>query len=318
MLEILEHVELTPAIAERCRQLKQNGYLLALDDVVLLTTAQLPLLDSIAYVKFHVSEIAESMLSDLVREVRGHGVRTVAEKVETEAQYERCRSIGFDFFQGYFFARPTILTGRVVQPSKILLVKLLRLLAEDADIDALEQAFKEAPDLTLRLLKTASSVGMQQVRTVRSLRNAILLVGRAQIGRILQIMLFAGHYGADFTSDPLVQTAAIRGRLMENLAEASGLGGLRGEAFMVGILSLANSVFGQSMIELLQALNLDESLQKALLHRQGPLGALLTLVEASERIEGPDFAAVSAAMPNGDAMEFNRMQIEAMGWARSL
>lgn len=318
VLEILEHVELTPPIIARCRQLKEDGFLLALDDVVRLTDQQRSLFDCIAYLKIDIADMAQSTVRELVDLGHAHGVAVLAEKVETEAQFTLCHALGVDFFQGYFFARPTILSGRAVRPSKILLVNLLRLLAVDADIDVLERALKEAPDLTVRLLRMANSCAMQPMHKVSSLRSAILVLGREQIGRIVQIMLFVGHVGADINSDPLIQTAAIRGRLMEHLAEAHGLSALRGEAFMVGILSLAGVVFGQSMIQLLKMLNLDDALEEALLHRQGPLGRLLVLVEASEKPDSDDLVAALAELSGASMAAFNRMQLEAMEWANSL
>ncbi|HTH99719.1 MAG TPA: EAL domain-containing protein [Acidisoma sp.] len=318
VLEILEDVELTPSLIERCRQLKEDGYFLALDDVVRLTKEQLSLFDCLAYLKIDITGMAEPTVRDFVALGHAHGLAVLAEKVETEAQFSFCHTLGIDFFQGYFFARPTILTGRAVRPSKILLVNLLRLLEADADIEALERALKEAPDLTVRLLRMANSCAMQQTRKVSSLRTAILLLGREQIGRLVQVMLFVGHVGVDISSDPLVQTAAIRGRLMEHLAEAHGLNALRGQAFMVGILSLADSVFGQSMIQLVKMLNLDDALADALLHRQGPLGRLLILVEASEQPDGVDLAAALAELSSASLAAFNRMQLDAMRWASSL
>ena len=318
VLEILEHVILTPTIIARCRQLKEDGFLLALDDVASLTDEQRSLFDCLAYLKIDITDMAETAVRDFVRLGHAHGLDVLAEKVETEAQFSFCHALGVDFFQGYFFARPTILTGRAVRPSKILLVNLLHLLAADADIDMLERALKKAPDLTVRLLRMANSVALQQMRKVSSLRNAIMVLGREQIRRIVQIMLLVEHVETDIGSDPLIQTAAIRGRLMERLAETHGLSAMRGEAFMVGILSLADSVFGQSMIQLVKMLNLDDALEDALLYRQGPLGRLLTLVEASEHTDGVDLVAALSQLNGASLATFNRLQLEAMEWANTL
>ncbi|GAB0118465.1 cyclic diguanylate phosphodiesterase [Acidisoma sp. 7E03] len=318
VLEILEHVEITPALVDRCRDLKRQGYLLALDDVVGIGDEQTRLFDSLAYLKVDITGLSECGLRDLVDRGHRHGIAVLAEKVETEAQFTLCHALGFDLFQGYFFARPTVLSGRAVEPSKILLINLLRLLAADAEVEALEKALKEAPDLTVRLLRMANAVAMRQIHKVSSLRNAILVLGRVHIGRLVQIMLFARHFGADIDSDPLVQTAAIRGRLMEHLAAAHGLPHLAGEAFMVGILSLADRVFGQSMIDLLKMLNLDIALEEALLYRRGPLGRLLILVEASEEPGTHPLATVIDQLDGTSAADFNRMQIAAMRWASRL
>lgn len=318
VLEILEHVDLTADIIARCRQLKGIGYSLALDDVVGLKIEQVAILDCVDYVKFDINALSMRGTVDLVQEVRSHGATPLAEKVETVEQYEDCKAVGFDLFQGYFFARPTVLTGRMVQPSKMSLIRILRLLANESDSDELEALLKEAPDLALRMLKMASSVACGQVRRVTSLRSAIFVLGRQQIGRLVQLLLVAQSSGGDLGSDPLVQTAAIRGRLMESLAVFHGLAGLREEAFTVGILSLADNLFGQSMPELLDMLNVDDSLREALLQHKGDLGRLLTLVEASEGTDADSLASMSSLLGTGNAMVFNRMQVDAIRWANAL
>jgi EAL and modified HD-GYP domain-containing signal transduction protein len=153
---------------------------------------------------------------------------------------------------------------------------------------------------------------------IYSLRNAILVLGRVQIGRVVQIMLFAQHSAVDLNTDPLVQTAAVRGRLMEGMADSLGLARVRDRAFMVGILSLADSLFSQSMSDILGILNLEETLHDAIIRRDGHLGALLNLVEASEKADGRVFRSVAQSLGLTDIDLFNRRQIEAMRWASNL
>jgi EAL and modified HD-GYP domain-containing signal transduction protein len=165
-----------------------------------------------------------------------------------------------------------------------LLLKIFCLIACDAGVEELEDALKQAPELMVRLLKMANIVGLQQVHKVRSLRKAIVLLGRAQIGRAVQVMVFARHGGAELASDRFVQTAAVRGRLMGGMVSSLGLAGPSDEAFMVGILSLADSLFSQSMVDILNVLNLGESLHGAFLHREGNPGTLLNLAENQREI----------------------------------
>jgi EAL and modified HD-GYP domain-containing signal transduction protein len=318
VLEILEDVPLTSSVLERCQQLRGLGYQLALDDVVTLQTEHKAFLDHIDYVKFDIGGMSTRCLIDLVREVRRHGAIPLAEKVETVEQYDDCKAMGFDLFQGYFFARPVVLSGRRAQPSRVALIRILRLLADADDNHVLEVALKEAPDLAMRVLKTASCAAYSPVSKVTSLRQAIALLGHRQIRQLVQIMLFAQHGGADLGSDPLVQTAAIRGRLMDSLAAGQGLSHLRDEAFTVGILSLADSLLGQSMSELMALLNLEDALRAAVVEHAGPLGRLLSLVEASEGRDQDRFGAIATHLAGTDAMVFNHMQIEAIQWARQL
>jgi c-di-GMP-related signal transduction protein len=177
---------------------------------------------------------------------------------------------------------------------------------------------REAPDLAVRLLRVANSVAMHRPNKIYSLRNAIFVLGQVQIGRIVQLMLFAQQWDADLATDPLVQTAAVRGRLMEEIADSLGLSKVRDRAFLVGILSLAGSLFGQSLVEIIEILNLDNGLQEALLHRSGHLGALLNLVEASENADSRTFISVARELGLSDMDDFNRWQVDALRWAGSL
>ena len=318
VLEILEHVPMTPRVVERCQALREAGYIMGLDDVVRLTDGLKAVMPSMSFVKVDVSVLTEPQITALVQELQAYDVKLLAEKIETVEQYQFCLAAGFHLFQGYFLARPTILSGRSVQPSTLLLLKIYRLINGDAETRDLEKALREAPDLTVRLLRVANSVAMNSPNKIYSLRNAILVLGRIQIGRIVQLMLFAQQWGADLDTDPLVQTAAVRGRLMEEIADSLGLSKVRDRAFLVGILSLAHSLFGQSLFDILDILNLDETLHDAVLHRSGHLGALLNLVEASENADSRTFISVAQELGLRDVNEFNRWQVEALRWAGSL
>jgi c-di-GMP-related signal transduction protein len=318
VLEILETVQLTPSVLARCQQLRAAGYMLALDDVVDLTEEKKAVLPLVKLVKLDVLALRQEEVVDLVSNLRPYGITLLAEKVETLEQYNFCRDIGCDLFQGYFFAKPIILTGRSIQPSALALLKLLSLIVADADVEELEHALKQAPSLTLRLLMMANSAAVGMTRKVSSLREAIFMLGRVQLSRLVQIMLFAQQSGTAVTSDPVLQTAVVRGRLMEGLAGALGWSALRDRAFMVGMLSLVDTLFHQPLTEVLDLLNLEESLQNALLHRSGNLGILLQLVEASENADGEAAMTLLQHFPGVDFDQFNRVQVEALKWANNI
>jgi c-di-GMP-related signal transduction protein len=311
-------VSMTPRVVDRCQLLHEAGYMIGLDDVTGLTNGLKAVMPYISFVKVDISMLTEPEITALVQELRAYDVTLLGEKIETIEQFDFCRLAGFQLFQGYFLARPTILTGRSVQPSTLLLLKVLRLIAADAETEELEKALREAPDLAVRLLRVANSVAMHRPNKIYSLRNAIFVLGQVQIGRIVQLMLFAQQWDADLATDPLVQTAAVRGRLMEEIADSLGLSKVRDRAFLVGILSLAGSLFGQSLVEIIEILNLDNGLQEALLHRSGHLGALLNLVEASENADSRTFISVARELGLSDMDDFNRWQVDALRWAGSL
>jgi EAL and modified HD-GYP domain-containing signal transduction protein len=318
VLEILETVAITPEVLARCRQLKAAGYTLAMDDVMSLSDAQKSMLPLMSFVKVDVLTMARTDIAGLVRDLKSFDVTLLAEKIDTDEQYAFCRDLGFHLFQGYFFAKPVILSGRSMQPSAQVLIKLLGLIAADAEIDELEQVLKHAPDLTLRLLRLANSAAFNRAHKVTTVRSAILMLGRLQLSRLVQIMLFAQHSGNSIARDPIIQTAAVRGRLMEGMADALGWVNIRDQAFMVGMLSLADTLFGQSRPDVLELLNLEQSLQEALLNYSGRLGALLRLVETSERPDGGNILSQMTKLGLSDFDQFNRSQVEALKWASAL
>jgi EAL and modified HD-GYP domain-containing signal transduction protein len=318
VLEILETVALTTEVVARCRALRRAGFTLALDDVTELTEAHRTVLPFVKYVKIDVLAMQPSRIAAAVEQLRPYQAELIAEKVDSQAQYNACAALGFDLFQGYFFARPVILSGRSLQPSTMVLLKLFTLTARDAELDELEAVLKEAPDLLLRLLKMANAAAFSPVNKVTGVRNAIMRLGRIQLNRLVQIMMFARGGNVGMAADPLLQTAVVRGRLMEGLAKAAGAAGLQDSAFMVGMLSLLDTLFGQELAEVVALLNLDDSVRDALLSRSGQLGMLLDTVEAVERADAKTSKTLLGRLGLDGFAQCNRLQMDALGWASQL
>ena len=318
VLEIQESVVFTPEVVARCRELRQDGYTLALDDVAALTEPQLAVLPLISVIKIDVPAVRPEDLTGLVQQARLYGAQLLAEKIDTVKKYEFCREIGFDLYQGYYFARPVILPGRSVQSSSLVLLKLMSLIARDAELKELEDTLKHAPDLTLRLLRLVNSAAINLSRRIDSVQNAILVIGRLQLNRLAQIMLFQQQNRANAGADPVTQLAVVRGRLMETVAQLLGWSAATDRAFMVGMLSLVDTLFGRELLEIVTPLNLEESVMQALLHREGELGLLLQFAEASELEDSGRVAALMGALGLHDLDAFNRIQVDALAWASRL
>lgn len=151
-LELLEDIVITPAVVERCRKLKSKGFVLALDDHRYDPAYEELYSGVIDIVKF---DLLETPLEDLYHEVellRHYPVKLLAEKVDSRHVYLRCRRMGFELFQGYFFARPSLMQKSRMENSAGTFFKLMQQLASDADIDDIEQTFKQSPALTLSLI----------------------------------------------------------------------------------------------------------------------------------------------------------------------
>lgn len=311
VLEILETVEITPQIIERCIELRKKGFQLALDDVIEITPQYKALLPHIQFVKLDLLAASPEQINVAVHELKRHPVKLLAEKIDSQEQHEHCIKLGFDLFQGYFFAKPTIMSGQKPSPSQAALLRLLGLVHSDADTDEIETAFKLAPELTVNLLKLVNSVAGGMSCKIDSVARAVTVLGRRQLARWVQLLVYtqqSGHRGA---ADPLAQTAAIRGKMMELVAHHHYPQdrNLPDKAFMVGMFSLLDALFNQPLGELIGPLNLSDDVRDALLERKGLLGQMLIHAEAVEH-ECPNRQEVYP--------ECDLLMLEAMAWANSL
>lgn len=315
VIELLETVRIEPVIVERCRALRAQGFRFALDDVVRLDADHTPLLPFVDVIKVDVLATPPERLAALAAELRGTGARLLAEKVDSREQADRCLELGFDLFQGYFFARPALLSGRAPDPSRQLLLTMLQQVLGETDYEEIQQSFKQAPDLSYKLMRLVNSVGMGLSHPIESLSHALVVLGRRQLQRWLQVLLFA-HHGTGSGASPLLTLASTRGKLMELLAARGGRGSsFEDQAFMTGILSLLDTLLDTPMDELLARINVLEEVRAALLDRAGALGHLLEVVEALER---DDPERVRALLDDDDLCTTGtlpRLQIEAMRWA---
>jgi EAL and modified HD-GYP domain-containing signal transduction protein len=318
VIEVLEGSLVTPQVVARCGELKSFGYTLALDDFARITEDYQPLLPLISIIKVDITLVPEEELPGLVAQLRPLADTLLAEKVETREEYERCRNMGFDLFQGYYFCRPIIVSGRKLQPGQLATLKLVSMLAHDAETHELERVLKEDAALSMSMLRLVNSVGMRTRTTISSLRQAIVILGRQQFGRWLQLLLFADPTNAD--ANPLLTLAATRGRLAELIAERARPGDhrMRDSAYMAGVLSLTPTLLGRPLEEILPLLRLAPPLQEALLTGKGVLGAILAMCGALESGIPEELLAAHERLGPVSAEVLNACHGEAIAWANQI
>ncbi len=286
-LELLESLEVTPTMVARCRALKEAGFTLALDDHQYCSAYE-ELYNLVDLVKVDLMLTSVESLAPMIHQLRKYPFKLLAEKVETREVYRQCLDLGFDYFQGYYFAKPVVIEKQRIDGTATALLKLLNLLMEDADTDQVEACLRQCPGLTYSLLLLVNSVAMGAKRKISSVRHAIAMLGRRQLKRWVQLALFASddHRGLE---NPLVDMAAVRGGMMEQLARCHSTlqrdVEVADQAFLVGILSLLEWIYAVSMEEVVAALNLSDEASAALLNRGGVLGEMLLGVEAMEQMD---------------------------------
>lgn len=294
ILEILETVQATPAVVERVRELKEAGFRFALDDVVAesedVSTLQ-PMMDVI---KVDVHHMEPGRLSALAGSMRGASQKLLAEKVETMAEFQQCMDLGFEYFQGYYFARPVILSGKKITPSQLSILNLLNLLNADADQREIELSVKHDPLITLNLLRLVNTPAVGARFRINSVGHALIVLGRRQLQRWLQILLYVRTGQKPEFDSPLLQMATTRGKTLELMVEHLRPGQRTSAdiGFTVGVMSLMDTLFSVQMREILDSVNVLDEVRGALLERQGDYGRLLALIEQSERLKDGDPAAL--------------------------
>ncbi len=223
-------------------------------------------------------------LPALVRTIKTPGKKLLAEKVETLEQFHVCMELGFEYFQGYYFARPVILTGKTIAPSQLAIIHLLELINSDADNKDIELAVKRDALVSLNLLRLVNSAASGVRNRIDSLGQALMVLGRRQLQRWLQILLYTKPGGAVEFNSPLLQLATTRGKLMELVyLQLQPKQHARAEvAFTVGIMSLMDTLFSIAMEEILGTVTVNDEVRAALLERQGEFGFMLDLVEMLE------------------------------------
>lgn len=318
----------TDEVVERCRQLVAKGFVLAVHDncdtdgevdrsATLIQLAEIVAID--------VALADAAALAARIGQLRSGNRKLLAQNVETARQLELCQSLGFDLFQGYFFARPALNLSQKLKPAQLSLMRLLALAMEDADTSEIENAFKHEPGLTLDLLRLTNSAANGLTTRITSLRHAIAVLGRRQLQRWLQLLIYANADSGKTARDPhalspLLQLAATRGRLMELLADCVQAGNreFADQAFMVGILSLMPTLLGMAMAEILAQLPFAQRVGLALTERSGQLGQLLTLVEATERADQDALAEAQRRLPAINARLLDSRLAQAMAWANNV
>lgn len=319
VLELLENLQVTTELIERCQALKDEGYVLALDDHEYDPSYE-ELYRIVEIVKVDLMQTPQCRLKKMVEQFRPYQLKLLAEKVESREDYLHCLDLGFELFQGFYFARPVVLDKKNVDESHVTLLKLMRLIGDDSGLDLIESTFRSSPGLIYKLLMLVNSVSYGLREKIQSVRHAVAILGYRRIKQWVQLALFAANDSRGL-ENPLLEMAAVRAAFLEHLVTLRPgclkLPDAPDQAFMVGILSLLDSVYSISIDELLNNLNLSEQIRDALVNRGGMLGELLTLAESMERVDFNSIISHSARI-GFSAEDVLSAQVAAYGWRERL
>lgn len=250
--------------------------------------------------------------------LEGAGFRFVADsEFAAPASADDLAAGAGSYCAGDWYLQPLARPLKDQTGSRALALKLLELVVADAETREIEEIFRREPTLSYHLLRLVNSPSIGTGRRIDSFAQAIMVLGRRQLRRWLNLLLFTARKDDPRTS-MLLARVCLRARLLEQLAREAGEDrDAQERAFMTGMFSLLGVTFGMPLEEVLKPLNLDAEVVAALLQRSGPLGELLTAVEACERGDGEQAVQLlGARMPQ--AVELDRLQLEACGWMLAL
>ena len=273
VLELLEDQLLDDELFARLRELDTAGFPIALDDFVYGPEAD-DVLGLAPIVKVDVLDGGVEHAAEQARLLRPFGVTLLAEKVEDRETFERCLELGYDLFQGFFFCKPEIVTGREIPSSASCSLHDIAVLTRaDATFEEIEAVVSRDPGLTLRLLRLLNSAAYSLRRRITSVHDAVTMLGPRTVRQWAMMLVLSG---ITTHCDELVPTALSRARMLSFLAQRRD--GDTDIAFSVGLLSVADAMLGVPMADALDGIPLHEAVIDALLHRAGPDGAALTAV----------------------------------------
>jgi c-di-GMP phosphodiesterase len=229
--------------------------------------------------------------------------------------------LGFDYYQGYYFSKPVILSGKKLTSSQAAILQLMALIVRDADNAAIEHRLKKESSLILSLLKQVNSPGVGVTKKISSISEALLMLSRHQLRQWLQIQLYMGSHVDAASASPLLRLATTRGKFLElvtrKLKPANRI--MADTAFTVGTMSLWDTLFSQSMATILEQVILGRDIREALLHRTGFYGDLLKLSECMEKPSEANQQLVLLLQElNLPTEDLYTLQLEAFEWSNSL
>jgi len=282
--ELLETIEVDDGVISAVKALVSQGYQIALDDFE-YHPSWLPLVEIADIIKIDVLALKENGVLEQLKAIAPHTkptVKLLAEKVETEEEYAFYRSCGFDYFQGYFLARPKVIKNKVIPTSKLLVLKLIQKLNQpDISPEVISQLICQDARLSYKLLLLINSVSFGLPRKIESIQEAVVFLGFVEMKNWASFMALSSAEGRHH---PLLLTAMVRARMCEKLALRLKLASPEAY-FTMGLVSLLDVLMNVQLDDLLHELNFSDEIQQAVLGKKGEMGQVLQAVLAYEKGE---------------------------------
>ncbi|RRS08969.1 HDOD domain-containing protein [Pseudoalteromonas sp. J010] len=292
VVEILETVQPGKRLLAHVKELKEKGYTLALDDYQHQNVWRhfFPYVDQIKVDFLSTSTDQINIIKAAIKDFPN--IDLVAEKVETYEQFELAKSLGFKFFQGFFFAKPEMVKTKALAPSELAMAELLyETSSVEPDLARITQVFERDVNLSYKLLRYANSAVFKRRAEISTIKQALVVLGSIELKRLISL-LFASQLNTEKPKE-LLSLSLLRAHFMEAVATKAGKVSDTGSAFLIGMMSLMDAILDDDMATLLTKLPLSQEIKATLLKKPSQFGIYLDLAESMEKGDWDNVETVS-------------------------
>ena len=311
VIEILEDIIIDDEVIAICKKLSEKGYSLALDDVLDYSRCE-HVIDYIDYVKVDWILVGAKNRKDIADKLKDTKIKLVAEKIETNEDFEMAKKEGYDLFQGYFFKKPQIFSTTVLPSGSLVGLELLQETNKaNFNIEDARNIIKREPSLAFNLLKFINSAALALVESISSLDQALILLGTAKIRRWVIALVVTN---ACSKNPALIRQSVERARMCELMGDLFGISNKSESLFLLGLLSLAEGLMNQPLETILGNLNIDKEIEETLLNKETELTPVINIVKA---VENGDWDAIENLLNarNISKDDFSEVVQQVMIWS---
>ncbi|HEY9041347.1 MAG TPA: HDOD domain-containing protein [Rheinheimera sp.] len=320
VIEILETVQPGKRLLAECQQLKEQGYVLALDDYIHQGVWRhfYPFIDII---KIDFRSTAADTINDIKLALTDFPhIKLLAEKVETNEEFQLALDMGFSYFQGYFFSKPEMMQSKALAPAQMTLAELLYETSKaDMDLNKITQVFQRDVHLSYKLLRYSNSAIFKRRTEIETIKQALVVLGQAELKKFLSL-LFTSQISSDKPAE-LMRMSMTRARFAEGLAELHGKVDTA-KAFLTGLMSLMDAILDEPIDSVMNKLPLAKEIKEALIEKKGLLADYIQLIQHYEKAQWKEAnqAINTLQLPNDKvpdsyhtAVQWANEQMKALG-----
>ncbi|WP_027670835.1 EAL and HDOD domain-containing protein [Rheinheimera baltica] len=320
VVEILETVQPGKRLLAECQDLKEQGYVIALDDYIHQPVWR-HFYPHIDIIKIDFRSTSTDTISEIKQAIENFPhIKLLAEKVETNEEFQLAMDMGFSYFQGYFFSKPEMMQSKALSPAQMTLAELLYETSKaEMDLNKITDVFQRDVHLSYKLLRYSNSAIFKRRAEIETIKQALVVLGQAELKKFLSL-LFTAQISSDKPAE-LMRLSMTRARFAEGLAQLHGKVDTA-KAFLTGLMSLMDAILDEPIESVMSKLPLAKEIKDALVENQGLLADYISLIKHYESAHWKEAnqAIVALQLPNEKvpdayhtAVQWANEQMKALG-----